>query len=150
MTPSASVIALPHVCEVHPVTTCSSCWLSPVAEHPTGLFSLFMGHLARFCILALRHCVAINIFSIGFLYISYKRYAGSPVGHSLRGGMQVLSGIWNYQSAFPVLLPTLPPAVTARPDGFRSSPTPDAVVFLIRALLVGMPWFLLWFRLTFF
>lgn len=38
-----------------------------------------------------------------------------------------------------VLLPTLPPAVTARPNGFRSSLTPEAVVFFIRAILVGMP-----------
>ena len=37
-----------------------------------------------------------------------------------------------------VLLPTLPPAVTERPSGFRFSPTPGAVVFFILAMLVGM------------
>ena len=48
-----------------PVTTCSSSWLSPVAEHPTGLFSIWLWDIWLGSVLALRHGVAMNIFSIG-------------------------------------------------------------------------------------
>ena len=149
MNPFASVIARPHVCEGHPL------WpRAAVAGSVAGLFSLWLWDIWLGSVLALRHCVAMNIFSIG----SYTFPINVMQGVLLVIVLEVV--IWNAsvqwlseiikRSSQTVLLPTLPSAGTVRPNSFKSSPAPDVVVFLIRAILVGMPWLLLRFRFTLF